>query len=226
MALATDFLRRRLSPLAGERGFTLVELMSAMLVTGLGIFALITTLDTSRELITFSEKREAAVHVAEREIERIQARPYAEVALTGTPTQSGDSNDPAYYVTPGGSGSWYRWNQERAPSETQSGPVPRCSSTGGPAGKCEQLVVNAAQGQVSPSVSTVTQTAPGGGARITLHMQRFVTWGDDPCVACTDPQDYKRVTVAVKVAGNPGNRLRAGVIKPVVLTTIVSADAE
>lgn len=211
---------------ADESGFTLIELLSAVIVTTIGVIALITTLDTSRELITYSEKREAAVHLAERELERIQALPYAQVALTATPVTASDAKDPAYYVT----GSFYRWNQDPAQGEPSGGPAPRCSGSGAPAAACEPLVVNGgtdvgSAGTVDPTVSTVAQAGPTGGTRITLEVQRFVTWADDQCAACTSPRDYKRVTVAVKIGGRDGlSGIRGGAVKPVVLSTLVSQD--
>jgi prepilin-type N-terminal cleavage/methylation domain-containing protein len=207
-----------------ESGFTLIELLCAVVVTTIGVIALITTLDTSRELITFSEKRETAVHVAEQEIERIQSLPYEQVALTAPPATSGNAHDPAYYVT----GIFYRW--DLTPGSGESGLVPRCSASGGPTSRCERLVVNGGTdvgtaGTVSPSVTTIVEPGPTGSARISLEVQRFVTWADDPCPDCTSQRDYKRVSVAVKIAGAEGRSgLRGGVVAPVVLTTLVSED--
>lgn len=209
-----------------ESGFTLIELLSAVVVSTIGVIALITTLDTSRELITFSEKRETAVHVAEREIERIQALAYENIALTAAPVAASGPNDPAYYVT----GSFYRWDQARASGESTSGPAPRCSSSGSPVSRCEQLVVNGGPdvgttGTVAPTPSTIEERGGNGNVRISLQVQRFVTWADDPCPACPSQRDYKRVTVAVKIAGVEGpSGINGGVVKPVVLTTLVSED--
>jgi prepilin-type N-terminal cleavage/methylation domain-containing protein len=207
-----------------DSGFTLIELLCAVAVTTIGVIALITTLDTSRELITFSEKRETAVHVAEQEIERIQSRPYEQIALTAAPATSGNAHDPAYYVT----GLFYRW--DLTPGSGESGLVPRCSASGGPESRCERLVVNGGAdvgtgGTVSPAVSTVEERGPTGNVRITLQVQRFVTWADDPCASCTSQRDYKRVSVAVQVAGAEGRSgIRGGAVQPVVLTTLVSED--
>lgn len=209
--------------LGEESGFTLMELVSAMVVTVIGVVALITTLDSSRELISFSERKESAVHVAQAELERIQSLPYGEIALAAPPPACAapcDQNDPGHYVT----GGWYRWDQ-RPWGE-------RCDAAGLPRLNCEALVVDGAQGGVDATLEERTEPGPSGGTRLRIQVQRFVSWVDDDCVkeppissACTGGQDYKRISVAVRIVGvTVGRReglLNGGPGRPIILSTVV-----
>lgn len=211
-----------------ERGFTLIELMSAVFVLSIGVISLITTFDNSRGLISFSEQKETAIHAAEQELERLQGLTYAQVALSGNPPAGSAVTDLGYYASPS---PWYRWDQDRAPAEAN--PTPRCSSAGEPVTNCERVVVDATTpGQVTPSVTQVTTQKPGGGPRLTLHLQRFVTWVDDNCAVvapggaaplCTPAtaSDYKRITVEVKLVTSSGSRLDGGPRAPLVIGTVV-----
>lgn len=211
-----------------ERGFTLIELMSAVFVLSIGVIALITTFDNSRGLISFSEQKETAIHAAEQELERLQGLTYAQVALSATPPAAGSTvYDLGYYASPS---PWYRWDQDRTP--TEANPAPRCSSAGAPVTNCERVVVDSTNGQVTPSVTQVTTSKPGGGTRLTLQMRRYVTWVDDNCAVaspgaaaplCTPAtaSDYKRITVEVKVVTNNQNRLDGGLREPLVISTVV-----
>lgn len=211
-----------------ERGFTLIELMSAVFVLSIGVIALLTTFDNSRGLISFSEQKETAIHAAEQELERLQGLTYAQVALNGNPPAAGSTvYDLGYYAAPF---PWYRWDQDRAP--TEANPAPRCSSSGAPVTNCERVVVDAANGQITPSVTEITTSKPGGGTRLTLQMQRYVTWVDDNCAVvspggaaplCTPAtaDDYKRITVEVKIVANNQNRLSGGLREPLVISTVV-----
>lgn len=212
--------------LADERGFTLIELISAVLVTTLGVVALITTLDSSRHLITFAEKKEAAVHVGEQELERIQSLPYDEIELpqfpVGCPTTC-DLNDPAKYIA----GEWYRWDQR-----------PRgdlCDTSGNPKDACEQIVREDDAVDISPDTvryqqDEVLENGPTGGVRLRIQIQRFITWVDDDCVKpspnpilCVGDHDYKRITVAVRIIGLAGGEglENTGPGRPILLSTTV-----
>jgi hypothetical protein len=211
-----------------DAGFTLVELISAVLVTTLGVIALITTLDSSRELITFAETKEAAVHVGERELEQIQSLEYDDIALEDEPVPCNavpdpvcDLNNPAFYVT---DATWYRWDQ-----------VPRgqqCDTGGNPRENCEQLVIDTVGGEVSNLRQTFTENAPTGGVRLTVELQRFISWVDDDCVkpapvpgTCAGDHDYKRITVAVRILkltqGTREQLPNSGPGRPILLSTVV-----
>ena len=127
-----------------------------------------------------------------QELERIQALAYDDIALDGAPaacpsTPCDDVNDPAYYVN----GDWYRWNQ-RPWGEG-------CGAGGAPLLHCERLVVLPGSGAVDNARDLITEDGPGGGIRLKVEMQRFITEVDDDCVkeppnvgGCTGAADYKR----------------------------------
>ena len=184
--------RSGLSSFRAEEGFTLVEVLLACLIAGTGLLATVVTFDTSRDLVSFAEKKEAMVHVGEREIERILTLDYEKVALDSAPPPAPDPADPGYYVQAGPS---YRWNQraDAQPPHT------------------EPLVIDPA-GEI-PAAST-----SWSDGRLSGRVERFVTWVDDATCGslCAGTQDYKRVTVAVTVNG------RGGPTKPILLSTLVT----
>ena len=161
------------SALAREDGFTLFELLMAITVLAVGLVALVSSFDHSRDLVSVAEKTEVASHRAERELERILSMSYASVAHPSTPLASTDSADPASYVNGGN----YQYDQ--GPTGPQS----------------ETLAVDGA-GSISASASTWTDSE----TRLTGQIQSFVTWTGDYC--STDrTRCAKRVTVAVTVGG-------------------------
>ena len=163
--------------LAGEGGFTLFEMLIAMTVIAVGLMALVSSFDHSRELVSHAEKTEVASHQAQKAMERVLAMPYAQVAHATAPTHSTDTTSPANYVT----GSSYQWDQ---------------GSTGP---RSDNLEVDATNGQIS-NVANWADSA----SRLTGKIYTFVTRTGDLCSATGCPagdQRGKRVTLAVTVDG-------------------------
>jgi prepilin-type N-terminal cleavage/methylation domain-containing protein len=157
-----------------EDGFTLFELLIAMAVTAVGLMALVSSFDHSRDLVSNAEKTEVAAHQAERQIERVLSLPYAEVAHRTAPTHLADTSNPRFYVaTSGGS---YQWDQ---------------GATGPQSGT---LVVDNTNG----STLIDAQDWVDSESRLEGEVHSFVTWQDAACQAAGCP---KRVTVAVTVEG-------------------------
>jgi prepilin-type N-terminal cleavage/methylation domain-containing protein len=182
----------RVAP-AGEDGFTLIELMVAIMVLAVGLVALVTSFDHSRDLVSVAEKTEVASHRAEQELERILSLPYASVAHASTPASSDDSADPAFYV----SGTSYQYDQ---------------GSTGPP--QSETLAV-ATGGSIPAAVAGWTDSE----TRLTGQIQSFITWTGDYCTAADRTRCAKRVTVAVTVGGP--RPLRRPVLISTVMTSPV-----
>lgn len=191
---------------AGEDGFTLIELLVSITILAVGIFAVGTTLAASRSESSSAETQQAEIHRAQKELERLQALPYAQLALTAVPAQSTSATNPGYYV---GSGSCpnsppaYQWNQ-----------LP------GSANNSETLVINGcAYGGVTYSGGTVSSgpTAWTDG-RLSGNVYDYVTWVTDPSCGsgCPSNDDYKRVTVAV--TNTSGSRP----FNPVIVSTITA----
>lgn len=188
-------VRRRCSAIGAEDGFTLIEVAFAALIAGVGLLGTVVTFDASRDLVTLSERKEAAVHRGEREIERILSMDYEQVGLSSAPISSGDPVDPAYHVTTGTSPT-YRWNQR----------------AGAPPPHTEYLAIDPA-GEVSSAVE------PWTDGRLRGRIQRFVTWVNDarcPETLCEGTGDYKRVTVAVSFDQPDGP------VKPILLSTLIA----
>jgi prepilin-type N-terminal cleavage/methylation domain-containing protein len=169
-------LKRRL---ANEDGFTLFELLIAMAVTAIGLMALVSSFDHSRDLVGVAEKTEVASHQAERAMERVLAMPYAQVAHTTAPTRNSDPKHPAFYVNVGGTS--YQWDQGA------TGP------------RWDDFEVDQVNGQISNVTNWQDSTS-----RLTGKTYTFVTRTGDLCSATACPtgdQRGKRVTIAVTVDG-------------------------
>jgi prepilin-type N-terminal cleavage/methylation domain-containing protein len=185
--------RRRI---AREEGFSLVELMMATLVLAIGLLALVSGLDHSRESVNRSEKIEAATHQAEEAIERVLAMRYDRVALPLLPANSTSQADPRFYV----SGTTYHWDQG-----TESAPP-------------EELVVDAVDGDVANSYDWADSDS-----RLEGEVHQFVTLTGDRCTGTGCPsgaQSAKRVTVAVTVEGPDA------LPRPVSISTLMIDPAE
>ncbi|MEX2253568.1 MAG: hypothetical protein WD649_05395 [Thermoleophilaceae bacterium] len=155
-----------------------MELLVAILILAGGVFALLGATDSSRRLTSVSENKEAAVHAAQQEIERLQARNYDSIALTAAPTHSSDPASPDFEVS--GSPAAYRWNQIQGQTAT------------------EPFALDAAKG-VDPAPTTWSD------GRLSGKLHRYVTWVDDTScgILCPSSGDYKRITVAATV-DSPG----------------------
>jgi prepilin-type N-terminal cleavage/methylation domain-containing protein len=178
---------------AAEDGFTLIELMIAIVVMTVGVLALGTVLASSRTESNNAENQQAEVHRAQKEIERVASLSYQQVADQAAPgSGSANPNDPLYYYNPGA--GTYQWDQ---------------GSTGP---KSDLLVVDATNGGLSANAT------PWSDGRLGGNVQDFVTWVTDPNCGpgCPASQDYKRVTVAV--TNNTGGYPR----QPVLISTIVA----
>ncbi len=175
-------IQRRLS---AEAGFTLVELMVALLILTGGILAVAASFDFSRASTDQSELKTAAIDRAQREIEAVRSLPYEQVAhpTGGVLAPSGDAIDPTSRIA----GANFKWNRAN-PSAS------------------EPLVVSAS-GEV-PMRQVISK---GDEDRFGYTIWRFVTDTPEPaCASAVDCEDdgdsYRRVTVVVRADGL-GNKL-------------------
>jgi prepilin-type N-terminal cleavage/methylation domain-containing protein len=147
--LSRSGLRTRLE---AEDGFSLIELLAALTILLVGILGVTATLDKTRDAVSTSEVRETAVHRAEREIERLRALPYTELALASIPANSPNQADPAFYVQ----GSQYQWDPADAarvaPLITGGAIAPRTTWTDG-----------RMSGTLQVYITSYTDTAVAGG---------------------------------------------------------------
>ena len=172
---------RLLGRLARNDGFTMVELMAAIVVLAVGILGAFTAFDASQRLSLVSERHGTMAQIAQQEIERIEGTAYGKIGLNdglgdGTPiTHSTDAANPDYYVTNG------------------SPPVLQYDRTGS---ATETLDVDTTNGTIVPMRSW-TEVTQGGTLKGWIY--DFITWSTDSQCSpgCPASQDYKRITVAV-----------------------------
>jgi hypothetical protein len=197
--------------LAAERGIGIIEVVIAaavFLVISAGVFAMLVNGETRTH---GAEHHEAAISLAQREVERMRQGGYAELGMTASPVAaaaSGDANpsNPAEYVS--GGNLLVRSNFR----DRGSAPPPGVPVTGEP-------FVAPLAGGIDPAPQRLT----AGGFLFDVH--RYVTWADLSCVVggtdrCPGPRDAKRLVVAVRPA--PERWVRAGALKPLWISTVLT----
>jgi prepilin-type N-terminal cleavage/methylation domain-containing protein len=175
--------------LPAEEGFTLVELLIAILVLTVGLLGLIGAFDSARKLNLLSERRTSMAHRAQLEIERLQAIPYEQLAMKSAPSHSNEATNPDFYVKEGG-------------TEYQYG----AAST-----EAEKLVEDASKGVIEPSPGGRKCSVNVGACEwedglVSGKVYDFVTWHADQTPTCTKKvEDYKRLTIVVTAKVPSGN---------------------
>jgi prepilin-type N-terminal cleavage/methylation domain-containing protein len=202
-----------------QDGFTMIELLIAILVLGIGIIATMGVFGSSKRTTLVAQRHEIAVHQAQREMEKLRALKYSELGLNvnsnglGVPQYSSDPNSPnnrvrasdgAFIVTPSD------------PNQTTC---------------CEEMVTQDHggndQGKVKPGLAP--DNTPGepftvgqGTSAVTGRIFRYVSWRDEKCavLVCDGTRNTKRLIIAVTLTpiGNPA----LGPFKPVWETSIAS----
>lgn len=176
-----------------QAGFTIVELLVAVLILGFVALAVGAVLANGARYASASETRQNLAHRGQQEIERLSSLKYATLALTAAPAAGSSNLDNPLHWFDAATGN-YRWDRDAAGATT-----------------AEPLVVSASQGAVSVQRTWSDGTASG-------RIFAFVTWvADGRCGSgCPAGQNYKRITVAVTADAG------AAAVKPVYLTSIVS----
>jgi prepilin-type N-terminal cleavage/methylation domain-containing protein len=200
MAMSDLHLRRRTGRLrrraAAQEGFTLIEVLVAVLVLTIGIITLVAAFDSSRRLSTRDEERQTASAVAEREVQRIQALPWSQIALKSTPTTNSGAGakDPTHYISNGPcpdngpvSSPCYQWDWNSSSS-------------------IEPMVIDTLNGDstANPTPWSTTIIAGGSTVRLSGNVYRYITWVNDAnctLASCLPSSDPKRIFVAVTVSG-------------------------
>jgi prepilin-type N-terminal cleavage/methylation domain-containing protein len=187
-------LRRRLQ--AGEDGFTLIEVLIAAFVLVAGSMAVFMTFIAGVHNVQRARDSQVAQGIAQREIEKIHALPYARIVMTSTPATSTETASPANRV----SGTEYALSStgtEKAPLAIAGSGV--CSTSA----PC----VNSA-----PASSCVSGTSPGtftNGTAVGSVYCYVTSMKDEACESATGTScAYKRIVVAVWLEkdGNQGKR--------------------
>lgn len=182
--------------LRSQDGMTLIELVAAMMVLAVGVFAVLQTFTAARSLANRAEARDAMVAVARGEIQRIESLAWANIALPSTPTTNSGANtsDPSYYISAGpcaGSSNppatspCYQWDWSNSSSKEP-----------------EVISGSSTDTAANPRLWSNVITTSNSTVRLSGGIYRYITWVNDPnCTAsaCGGSNDYKRITVAVTV---------------------------
>jgi prepilin-type N-terminal cleavage/methylation domain-containing protein len=187
MAATSDRCAR--ARLRGQAGFSLIELLVAMTFMAVAILAAVSTFDFTRRQTMTGEQATVLAHRAEAETELILAQPYTAVGLTTAPaaTSNGSPTD-----------------------KVHNGNPPTFSYDWSSLGTTEQLVTAAGAAGCGCTLQPVSAWTDG---RYSGSVYRFVTWTADPCAACANAKDYKRITVIVTAPGR----------KPFISSTIMAS---
>ena len=161
-----------------QAGFTVVEVVVAMLLLLMGSLGILGLVDASTRGSFRSEQSQVLVSQLQGELERIKRLPYSEVALTSAPASSADKEDPSWRV----SGGQFALEQDGTNLRTMvvnGSAVPGGGTVTG--------------GVLSPEPTTFTSGDVSGTIR------RYVVWVNDaecPDAVCPGTADLKRVIVA------------------------------
>jgi type II secretory pathway pseudopilin PulG len=179
-----------------EEGFTVVEVLVAILILAAGALAVLQTFDASTRNTFRAEQTQVAINRVQRELEQVRQLDYADVALTTTPSHSSDPKDPRYRVS--GSNFALDWDGTTASNNAEMA----VKNVGG-----------LTAGAVNPGPTSFTSGDISG------KVYRYVVWRDDPnCLkvpglplidACPGTHDYKSAVVIVKLDDVPISFSRA-----------------
>lgn len=180
----------RADMIADQGGFTVVEVLMAVLVLTVGMITLIGAFEPARKLGTQAELRQVASAAAEQELQRVQALPWSKMAMKAEPATSVAqhvSDAPCSQTTGPTTLHCYQWDW--------SGAKP-----------AEGVVVDATNGDptANPTNWTTTVSTSNGAIRLRGSTYHYVTWTTDKectAVACGGSSDYKRITAIVTIAG-------------------------
>lgn len=166
-------LKKRLG--GGEAGLTIIEVLVAAVVLVLGSAAAFGVLGAATRNAQRAKATQVALDLAQEELERLRAIPYANLSLNTTPTPSEEQSSPNYRVN----GATFAVKRS-------------------PRSEYEPLVIDAENGVAPESEVSIGDAAHDA---ITGTLYRFVVWRNDPSCSeedCPGPDDYKQIVVAVR----------------------------
>jgi prepilin-type N-terminal cleavage/methylation domain-containing protein len=169
--------------LRGDDGFTMVEVLVAILIVSIGAMATFTLLSSATRNAHRAEASQVALEYAEQEMERLRSMEWKHLALKGAPQFESSPANPNNRVR----------NGEFALTREPVGNYETLVFNGEPIwGQPEKKIEG---GEVSPGPSPFTNGDVSG------KVYRYIVWrNDDTCGSeCPGPQDYKQIVVAVKL---------------------------
>jgi prepilin-type N-terminal cleavage/methylation domain-containing protein len=171
----------------GESGFTLIEVLVAILILAAAAMATFALLSAATRNAQRAKGTQVALEVAEQEMESLRSLENGQLALTATPPPSSNELNPDFRVLSGGSTE------------------PKFALLRQPVGNYRNLVVNGGSiygggevkgGTVSPGPTPFTSGDVSG------NVYRYIVWHNDERCAetqCPGKQDYKQIVVVVKL---------------------------
>jgi prepilin-type N-terminal cleavage/methylation domain-containing protein len=173
-------------PREKEAGFTIVEVLVAILIVSIGAMATFSLLSAATRNAQRAEASQVALEYAEQELELLRSMEDKQLALTVSPSSSANVNSPNNRVS-NGTFALSRW----------------------PLGNYRNLVVNGGSlygggsisaGSVTPGPTSFTSGDVSG------RIYRYIVWhNDESCseTSCPGKQDYKQIVVAVRLNTPP-----------------------
>ena len=181
------------APHKSEAGFTITEVLVAILIVSIGAMTTFGLLSTATRNAHRAEASQVALEYAEQELELLRSMESEELALTFAPPHSSNEFSPNYRV---GNGAF--------------------ALTRDPLDNEQTLVVNGGSlyggGEISGGAVSPGPTAFTSGD-VTGKVFRYIVWrNDDECseTNCPGKQDYKQIVVAVKLDAPPSQAAERG----------------
>jgi hypothetical protein len=164
--------------LRGETGMTLVEVLVAAIVLILGSLATMAMVDAAHRTTYRAAQSQVIANRLQLEMEAVKRLEYSKVALTATPSPSGNASSPNNRVTSYGGYSTFALNRNGTNEAT--------------------LVVNGTDGTSGGLIAPGPASFASGD--VNGYIYRYVTWIDDPSCPenlCPGSKDLKRITIAI-----------------------------
>jgi len=114
-----------------HHGFSFIEVLVALLIVGIGVAALVSLQSTFIRGTALASERNAALDIAQNQIERLRATPYADIADGAESIDQSLQNfdvtwavTPYYYVDTGAGATWLAATDPSLPASYSAAPVP------------------------------------------------------------------------------------------------------
>jgi prepilin-type N-terminal cleavage/methylation domain-containing protein len=176
-----------------EAGFTIVEVLVAIMILAIGAMTTFTLLSAATRNAQRAKASQVALEYAEQELELLRSMKGGELALTAAPANSTSAMSPNNRVT---NGTFALQRQ--------------------PLGNYRNLVVNGGSlyggGSIKGGVISPGPTAFTSGD-VSGRVYRYIVWrNDEKCAEATCPgkQDYKQIVVAVRLDTPPSQAAERG----------------
>ncbi len=180
-----------------EDGFTVIEVLLAILILSVGVLAAIGSLNASRRLSLVAERQTSMAHRAQAELERVKSMSYSQIGLTGT------------------SSSWSTNVSDFNGVNSGSCPSYQPDHKAGGSTATEPLVINGCTYTINGTTTlyasgSLAPTTPWTDGNFSGTVYDFITYRNDPSCSgsyCPTSNDYKRITIVVTLNGasHPSN---------------------